>query len=374
MQPAMSSLAIPATPPPTSPGPEVGAPPTAGGSRFNEALQQSQPATQAPGSGHATADKSNASGKGNPKASANAKDDGHTRNDASTLPGMSPAAVTVPQTVRPPTTDNGDKPPATGKTTTSAASPVGTTGIAVPLPALTPPALLPSPPAAPKAPSASVSSLSPTVIPPTLPAADAPTDNATAAIAQLLAEGSTAQASTDDKNANSVATTGIGDLGAHLAQLAGTNAAPAATPLPSPVQLSMQAAPGQPQFVQETAQHVAWLAGQDIQRAEIQLNPRRLGPIQVEITTRKDQVDVSFAVQHPQTVHALQQTLPQLHDMLAQQGLNLGNATVGQQAQGQRHAPPAYPAGGNTVDTEPTGQPVLQRLRIATPGRVDDFA
>jgi flagellar hook-length control protein FliK len=125
------------------------------------------------------------------------------------------------------------------------------------------------------------------------------------------------------------------------------------------------------------------MVGQGIQKAEIQLNPRTLGPIHVDITTHHDQVDVSFAVQHPQTVNALQQTLPQLHDMLAQQGLNLGQASVGQHSPGQQHAAFAQHhssgghAGGNTGNTgnaEPELPPVWRSTRIAAPGGVDDFA
>ncbi len=138
-------------------------------------------------------------------------------------------------------------------------------------------------------------------------------------------------------------------------------------------------APCQPQlFAQETAQHVAWLAGKGIDKAEIQLNPAKLGPISIEISTHHDRIDVSFAVQHPQTVHALQQTLPQLHDMLAQQGLNLGQASVGQQAPGQQHTAFAQHLGGNSgANTGNDNADIAvapRQLRIATPGRVDDFA
>jgi flagellar hook-length control protein FliK len=181
-------------------------------------------------------------------------------------------------------------------------------------------------------------------------------------------------------DAKALPNSGPNTFAAQLVQLAGMHAGTApAQPPPPPVQLAMQSAPGQPQFAQEAAQHVSWLAGQKIQQAEIQLNPKKLGPIQVEITTHHDRVDVSFAVQHPQTVHALQQTLPQLHDMLAQQGLNLGHASVGHQAPGRQH--PAFAqhpgagggghhSGGAEVDASPNWRP----LRIATPGRVDDFA
>jgi hypothetical protein len=65
--------------------------------------------------------------------------------------------------------------------------------------------------------------------------------------------------------------------------------------------------------------------------------------------------------------------------MLAQQGLNLGQASVGQQAPGQQHAAFAQHAGfgGSGPDTgsaEADPPPGWRSVRIATPGRVDDFA
>ena len=68
-----------------------------------------------------------------------------------------------------------------------------------------------------------------------------------------------------------------------------------------------------------------------------------------------------------------------IDDMLAQQGLNLGQASVGQQSPGQQHATFAQHAGfgGSGLDTgtaEADPPPGWRSVRIATPGRVDDFA
>lgn len=162
---------------------------------------------------------------------------------------------------------------------------------------------------------------------------------------------------------------------AHTTTVPGSPTAPTA---PLPPSLSPQAGLNQPQaFAQETAQYVAWLVGQGFDKAEIHLNPRELGPIHVEVTRLPDHIDVNFAVQHPQTVNALQQVLPQLHDMLAQQGLNLGQASVGQQSAGHGHsAPPSFDGSRGTAAAgiDPV-QPRAGRWRsVALPGGVDDFA
>lgn len=107
----------------------------------------------------------------------------------------------------------------------------------------------------------------------------------------------------------------------------------------APHTLTMQASAGTPAFAQELGQQVAWLGGQDIKQARIRLHPEDLGELDVKVSVQHGSVDVSFIAQHPQAVHAVQQTLSQLDSMLAHHGLSLGQAQVGQggsgSAQGQ---------------------------------------
>ncbi len=212
--------------------------------------------------------------------------------------------------------------------------------------------------------------------PPAVPAApDASAESAASAQPVVkLVQAKFGQLASDKGGATPV---GDGSLGNLLTPLVHHITAPLGGSAPNgqaPVQLMMQATPGQPQFVQETTQQVAWLVGNHIQQAQIQLNPRALGPIHIDIRTHHDHVDVSFAVQNPQTAQALQQTLPHLHEMLAQQGLNLGQASVGQQAPGQQHAPPvAYPdARWRRAEIEVPAP--ARTIRAIHHGRVDDFA
>lgn len=182
-----------------------------------------------------------------------------------------------------------------------------------------------------------------------------------------------------DKAASPDTRSQVSDLAA-LGMLAPSHhAMPAATPSAAPATLQMTQSPGTPAFQQELGEHVAWLGGQDIKQAQIQLNPRHLGPIHVDVQVTQNHVDVSFAVQHPATVHALQQTLPQLDTLLAQHGLNLGQAQVGQQHAGQQHdggnhAPPA-PWGETAGDTGIEGDTTaVVTTRLRGTGSVDAFA
>ena len=92
----------------------------------------------------------------------------------------------------------------------------------------------------------------------------------------------------------------------------------------------------------ELAQKVVWLASQQSQVAEIHLNPAHLGPVEVMLSISQDQATAQFVSAHPAVRDAIQDALPRLREMLAENGIQLGNVMVGadsfQQQSGQQHA------------------------------------
>ncbi|MGN2249297.1 flagellar hook-length control protein FliK [Frateuria sp. GZRe14] len=146
---------------------------------------------------------------------------------------------------------------------------------------------------------------------------------------------------------------------------AGTTAAPAHN-------LNLASPAGTPAFAQELGQHVVWLGQQDVKQARIRLHPEDLGTLDVKVSLNHDRVDVSFAVQHPAAVHAVQQTLPQLDALLAQHGLALGQADVGQRQQHGEGGRGGEAAGAiGEVDAEPA---VMASMPVAALGMLDTFA
>lgn len=211
--------------------------------------------------------------------------------------------------------------------------------------------------------------------------ADAPADsssatpaNATsnpgaAALADIFAAGIT-RGATVHKNAD-------GPAAQDLAALLGTAPQPTAnTGVMPPHALHIASPAGSPAFAQELGQQVAWLGNQDIKQAKIRLHPEELGQVDVSVRVQHGgQVDVTFAAQHPAAVHALQQTLPQLDALLAQHGLSLGQAQVGQQSSGggdgSRGGTPSFQSdGGEAGSDEPLAAPVT----VSALGLLDTFA
>ena len=84
------------------------------------------------------------------------------------------------------------------------------------------------------------------------------------------------------------------------------------------------------------------------QTAELRLDPPDLGPLRVTLSVNDGVASASFVSAHAAVRHAVEAALPQLQQALAQAGLSLGQASVGdhgaqsgfdmqQQAQGQSH-------------------------------------
>jgi flagellar hook-length control protein FliK len=117
---------------------------------------------------------------------------------------------------------------------------------------------------------------------------------------------------------------------------------------PPPATVDAIATPvGAPGWGAEVAQKVAQVIFLRSETAEIRLNPPQLGPVDVRISFATDQPSVLITAPDPTTRSALEQALPHLRDLLAQQGITLGQASVqGERQPQQAFAPPERGPGG----------------------------
>ena len=91
-----------------------------------------------------------------------------------------------------------------------------------------------------------------------------------------------------------------------------------------------------PEAPAQLHQKVNLMLADKLQQAEIQLDPLGLGKMKIQIQMdASSQASVHFVVQHGQTREMLEQAMPRLRDMLAGQGIQLGQTVVQQQAQQQ---------------------------------------
>ncbi len=78
---------------------------------------------------------------------------------------------------------------------------------------------------------------------------------------------------------------------------------------------------------------VMLMISQKLQRFDITLDPPELGNMQIRVNLQGEQAVVNFMVQSQQTKDVLDQNMHKLREMLAEQGVDVGDANVEQQSQ-----------------------------------------
>lgn len=106
--------------------------------------------------------------------------------------------------------------------------------------------------------------------------------------------------------------------------ISGANAANVAPTIVAPL--------GSDAWTGEFAQKISWMSSQQSQIAELHLNPPDLGPLEVVLKISGSQATALFTSPHGAVRDAVENSLPKLREILAENGITLGNATVSDQS------------------------------------------
>ncbi|HEY1102030.1 MAG TPA: flagellar hook-length control protein FliK [Burkholderiaceae bacterium] len=102
---------------------------------------------------------------------------------------------------------------------------------------------------------------------------------------------------------------------------------------------TLRSHPDHATFHPELAAEVRVLVKDGLQHAQLQLHPTELGPIHIDIRVENQIADIRFSVTHATTRESISQSMEQLRNMLASEGLGLGQTHVGT---GSHHQNPAH--------------------------------
>lgn len=161
---------------------------------------------------------------------------------------------------------------------------------------------------------------------------------------------------------------------------------PAAAHIATPVQTAAHSLPvpqavGAPGWDREIGNQVAWLAHQTGGKAELVLTPPQMGRIEVSLIVSGDQANASFVSANPVVREALEAALPRLREVLAEAGIQLGQAQVGaenmrQSAQQEKNGdnPAVDRAPGSIAAMQAAGHPLPAAGLKSGRGLVDVFA
>ncbi|MBP8548726.1 flagellar hook-length control protein FliK [Vibrio cholerae] len=86
----------------------------------------------------------------------------------------------------------------------------------------------------------------------------------------------------------------------------------------------------------QLAERVQMMLSKNLKNIDIRLDPPELGRMHIRMNMQGDGATVHFTVANQHAREALEQTMPRLREMLAQQGVQLGDTSVQQQSAGQQ--------------------------------------
>lgn len=96
-----------------------------------------------------------------------------------------------------------------------------------------------------------------------------------------------------------------------------------------------------PEWGDEFNQQIIWIGQQKIKSATIKLNPQELGPLEVSIKVVKEVATVNITTHSAPVRDLIEQALPRLRDMMAEQGINLSQVNI-ESNNNQRQQSPQY--------------------------------
>jgi flagellar hook-length control protein FliK len=129
---------------------------------------------------------------------------------------------------------------------------------------------------------------------------------------------------------------------------------------------------GSPAWTDELGAQLTWITHRGLESGSLRVSPEHLGPVEVRISVQNGDASVWFGAGHPDTRAALEQALPRLREMFANQGLTLTDSGVSRESPRQaRSSPPQSIAAVSAVGSSDVSVSAAVRLSL---GLVDTYA
>lgn len=90
----------------------------------------------------------------------------------------------------------------------------------------------------------------------------------------------------------------------------------------------------QEQVSDEVAERINMMMAKNLKHVDIRLDPPEMGRMHIRLNMGSDSAGVQFTVSNQQAREAIEQSLPRLREMFAQQGIQLADTSVQQQSSG----------------------------------------
>lgn len=118
------------------------------------------------------------------------------------------------------------------------------------------------------------------------------------------------------------------------------------------------------------------MVGQNVQSAEIRLDPPELGALDIKIKVTNDVASVNITSPHTQVREALETAVPRLREMFEESGLSLGDVNVRQESFAQQQNSSDEESGslGHNTELEIGDEPTILTREIVSHNLLDIYA
>ena len=119
---------------------------------------------------------------------------------------------------------------------------------------------------------------------------------------------------------------------------------------------------------------VEWLKDMNIEQADLKLHPAELGMLEIHVSTADDATTVSFVTHNANARELIEDSMPKLRELLASQGMQLGESQVSQHSEGRQRGQDLNSGAAAAQDTNAEeAAPVRRTAYVADPNRIDHY-
>lgn len=141
-------------------------------------------------------------------------------------------------------------------------------------------------------------------------------------------------------------------------------------PAGNPAGASLTAPLASPDWQRGLGQHLLGLQQRGEQEIELHLHPAELGPLSISLKLGESGAQAQFLSAHPQVRAAVEQAIPQLREVLAEQGIALGETSVGERQQQPRDERPGTPERNRALAGSAGEESAPGRAEAVAPARL----
>lgn len=105
------------------------------------------------------------------------------------------------------------------------------------------------------------------------------------------------------------------------------------------VPLNLPTPMGTPAWEGDLGSRLVWMVNNQVQTAQVRINPAHLGPVEIKITLQGDQASIMFNAQNMVTREAIETAIPRLRESLNENGVELKDVNVSDGGLSQQNNP-----------------------------------